>query len=582
NNYKYGGGYIALFKKLYKIKKQHKKEQKIYQQTIQVFPQLKYPNLETCSDYEQALKYKFHLSYMLGEVLIQTFQNLHKGSMFKLAKNIKKANKEFKIFKEIFNNFAKLSPNIIKIISKNKQAFLKELPRIQNILKIHQDYQPILDNIFHNFNYFIQKFNLIEEWLLSNDFNEKYKKENHPYPSLLDPKKLNDEKEKINYKNIPAELAWEINLPLPDNYEFVFLSAGVSGHAAMVKFLEDCNCRLFSKYSHRGNNIFGAYCDQYAFLNKKGFNILTFFEYGIVDYKLKSKFIGLFNSKKRVLFLVRDPIERLKSRINHIAPNKFAIYDFNLNSNVKEIVNVKKYYSKNGINDFPDINILENLLTFNFFCYKLLIDFFRKSHIFYIDMEEIKPAKAFDTMCVLADKFGFKRPVDKINFSHIVFDDTIGYFPMRLHVEDMIIIITTLLRAKQMRQSKEYINFTKEFFDKPLKYENLGIFLKPQEFGRLKQDSKLFDVTKRYLNNFIEALEERIDLEKAKLFKEKDVLNYLKENKELRVKLKNILDKELVHIKQHRPDIVASWKYYQEFEKMCKELDDGDIYEKDL
>ncbi|EAH5198850.1 DUF2972 domain-containing protein, partial [Campylobacter jejuni] len=561
-----GGGYIALFKKLYKIKKQHKKEQKIYQQTIQVFPQLKYPNLETCSDYEQALKYKFHLSYMLGEVLIQTFQNLHKGSMFKLAKNIKKANKEFKIFKEIFNNFAKLSPNIIKIISKNKQAFLKELPRIQNILKIHQDYQPILDNIFHNFNYFIQKFNLIEEWLLSNDFNEKYKKENHPYPSLLDPKKLNDEKEKINYKNIPAELAWEINLPLPDNYEFVFLSAGVSGHAAMVKFLEDCNCRLFSKYSHRGNNIFGAYCDQYAFLNKKGFNILTFFEYGIVDYKLKSKFIGLFNSKKRVLFLVRDPIERLKSRINHIAPNKFAIYDFNLNSNVKEIVNVKKYYSKNGINDFPDINILENLLTFNFFCYKLLIDFFRKSHIFYIDMEEIKPAKAFDTMCVLADKFGFKRPVDKINFSHIVFDDTIGYFPMRLHVEDMIIIITTLLKAKQMRQSKEYINFTKEFFDKPLKYENLGIFLKPQEFGRLKQDSKLFDVTKRYLNNFIEALEERIDLEKAKLFKEKDVLNYLKENKELRVKLKNILDKELVHIKQHRPDIVASWKYYQEFE----------------
>ncbi|HGK7352928.1 TPA: DUF2972 domain-containing protein, partial [Campylobacter jejuni] len=450
NNYKYGGGYIALFKKLYQINKQHKKEQKIYQQTIQVFPQLKYPNLETCSDYEQALKYKFHLSYMLGEVLIQTFQNLHKGSMFKLAKNIKKANKEFKIFREIFDQLKIHDIKIHKDFVGNKCLFLEKFPRMQNILKIHKYYQPILDNIFHNFNYFMQNFDLIEEWLLSNDFNEKYKKENHPYPSLLDPKKLNDEKEKINYKNIPAELAWEMNLPLPDNYKFVFLSAGVSGHAAMVKFLEDCNCRLFSKYSHRGNNIFGVYCDQYAFLNKKGFNILTFFEYGIVDYKLKSKFIGLFNSKKRVLFLVRDPIERLKSRINHIAPNKFAIYDFNLNSNVKEIVNVKKYYSKNGINDFPDINILENLLTFNFFCYKLLIDFFRKSHIFYIDMEEIKPTKAFDTMCVLADKFGFKRPVDKINFNHIVFDDTIGYFPMRLHVEDMIIIITTLLRVKQM------------------------------------------------------------------------------------------------------------------------------------
>ncbi|EAL4811231.1 hypothetical protein DPC70_08795, partial [Campylobacter jejuni] len=29
----------------------------------------------------------------------------------------------------------------------------------------------------------------------------------------------------------------------------------------------------------------------------------------------------------------------------------------------------------------------------------------------------------------------------------------------------------------------------------------------------------------------------------------------------------------LTTLKQHRPDIVASWKYYQEFEKMCKELD---------
>ncbi|EFR5254122.1 DUF2972 domain-containing protein, partial [Campylobacter jejuni] len=43
----------------------------------------------------------------------------------------------------------------------------------------------------------------------------------------------------------------------------------------------------------------------------------------------------------------------------------------------------------------------------------------------------------------------------------------------------------------------------------------------------------------------------------------------------------SILDIGLSHIKQHRPDIVASWKYYQEFEKMCKELDD-DIQKKDL
>ncbi|EDP4192541.1 DUF2972 domain-containing protein [Campylobacter jejuni] len=598
NNYKYGGGYIALFKKLYKIKKQHKKEQKIYQQTIQVFPQLKYPNLETCSDYEQALKYKFHLSYMLGEVLIQTFQNLHKGSMFKLAKNIKKANKEFKIFKEIFNNFAKLSPNIIKIISKNKQAFLKELPRIQNILKIHQDYQPILDNIFHNFNYFIQNFNLIEEWLLSNDFNEKYKKENHPYPSLLDPKKLNDENEKINYKNIPAELAWEMNLPLPDNYEFVYPLFGLSGGGALSSFFQKCGLNMH--YDFHRSFLKSYYLNYNLFKERYRNNILYYTEWGL-NTLYREKFLSLFLKKVIILFLVRDPISRLKTAVNHHTNNPDKdVRLFNLSSDFNKILNCKKY-GTSIVGKFANAPMIEYLnfwfFTDRWFLYNSLLSSIRNFEVFYIDMEEIKPAKAFDTMCDLANKFGFKKPTDKKFFEGVMNGDFLGILPFTLYIhskdidnvyslmksyenlsslkdnDGIHLQITSTNLIEFYKQSKEYINFTKEFFDKPLKYENLGIFLKPQEFERLKQDSKLFDVAKRYLNNFIEALEEKIDLEKAKLFKEKDVLNYLKENKELRVKLKNILDKELVHIKQHRPDIVASWKYYQEFEQMCKELD---------
>ncbi|HEB8073553.1 TPA: DUF2972 domain-containing protein, partial [Campylobacter jejuni] len=576
---------------LYKIKKQHKKEQKIYQQTIQVFPQLKYPNLETCSDYEQALKYKFHLSYMLGEVLIQTFQNLHKGSMFKLAKNIKKANKEFKIFKEIFNNFTKLSPNIIKIISKNKQAFLKELPRIQNILKIHQDYQPILDNIFHNFNYFIQNFNLIEEWLLSNDFNEKYKKENHPYPSLLDPKKLNDENEKINYKNIPAELAWEMNLPLPDNYEFVFLSGGLSGHAAMMSFFNVCGIGYLY---HHMDLMKNRYIDYYHFSRIENlYSIITYGQYSLTQGMNNiGKYLTLIN-KIPILFLVRDPISRLKTGVNHPILNPKSMKEICLNNDYSDVFKNKMYVGDIGKNFYysekPSMKYLPRWINEDTMYQTSLCLLFSNRDITYIDMEEIKPAKAFDTMCDLANKFGFKKPTDKKFFEGIMNGDLAGFIPINLFIDKKNLIynnkviykdndgihlqITSTNLIEFYKQSKEYINFTKEFFDKPLKYENLGIFLKPQEFERLKQDSKLFDVAKRYLNNFIEALEERIDLEKAKLFKEKDVLNYLKENKELRVKLKNILDKELVHIKQHRPDIVASWKYYQEFEKMCKELD---------
>ncbi|EAJ8405453.1 glycosyl transferase, partial [Campylobacter jejuni] len=116
NNYKYGGGYIALFKKLYKIKKQHKKEQKIYQQTIQIFPQLKYPSLETCPDYSESLRYKFHLSYMLGEVLIKADMNKFKDGYFFLFKNIEQTKKDYKIIKEILDLSKKFEENIYIIL----------------------------------------------------------------------------------------------------------------------------------------------------------------------------------------------------------------------------------------------------------------------------------------------------------------------------------------------------------------------------------------------------------------------------------------------------------------------------------
>ena len=64
------------------------------------------------------------------------------------------------------------------------------------------------------------------------------------------------------------------------------------------------------------------------------------------------------------------------------------------------------------------------------------------------------------------------------------------------------------------------------------------------------------------------------NIEDSKNRVEELVLNYLKENKEISNEFKRILDNEhLPFIKKHRPDIIASWRYYAEFEKMCEELD---------
>lgn len=89
----------------------------------------------------------------------------------------------------------------------------------------------------------------------------------------------------------------------------------------------------------------------------------------------------------------------------------------------------------------------------------------------------------------------------------------------------------------------------------------------------MQKNSRLFEKYINVISKYIEKLDGYIKNIKSTLISENQILNSLKSNKTLRTKIKLILDQELKYIKQHRPDIVASWKYYQEFEKMCEELD---------
>ncbi|EDH3667108.1 glycosyltransferase family 2 protein, partial [Campylobacter jejuni] len=71
----------------------YKQDQKIYHQKIKKDPTLKLPPLENYPDYQEALKYKEHLSYKLGKILLESFKTWHKGGLFKfpfLAKGVKK------------------------------------------------------------------------------------------------------------------------------------------------------------------------------------------------------------------------------------------------------------------------------------------------------------------------------------------------------------------------------------------------------------------------------------------------------------------------------------------------------------
>ncbi|EDP3286962.1 DUF2972 domain-containing protein [Campylobacter jejuni] len=566
-----GGGYITLFKKLYKIKKQHKKEQKIYQQTIQVFPQLKYPNLETCSDYEQALKYKFHLSYMLGEVLIKAYQTWYKGGGFKLKNNIKKVNKEFQIFREIFKEFDQINSSILEGLIDNKQLFFKEFSRIKNILKIHQDYKAILDNIFHNFNYFIQNFNLIEEWLLSDDFKERYKKENHPYPSLLDPKKLNDKNEKINYHNIPAELAWEMNLPLPDNYEFVWLGGHAMGCAALSLFFQRCNVNV--KWCGYLNG-FDRFVFNYHLLvsNSNSYNALQISEYRTFTNKFEEeKFFSSFSNKKKILISYKDPFAMIKTILNaNIVKSEYYIQDKKINASnitkdtIDTLQGYKRKYNKYNIKDFDPYLLQHQMLIQEF-----LLKYFKNSKKYFLDMNDIQPENAFITLEKLATYFNFTKPsiLDKQFYQEkksLATTFLLHYFPLILDFDEFEIEIN----AKELNYSKKD-DISDLFFKKKIYIDNHQIHFYINK--NLDFDKKLYIKIKKIILQLIYIIKKYINLNQPLC--EKDILHYLSLDKKYRDIYLKIINYNLTTLKQHRPDIVASWKYYQEFEKMCKELD---------
>ncbi|WP_417903850.1 DUF2972 domain-containing protein [Campylobacter sp. LH-2024] len=578
---KNGWGYLSLFKKLYNIKKQHKKEKQIYQETIKVFPTLKYPELKQCPDYNEALKCYFHLSYMLGEALMKADQAKFKSSYIYLNQYIKEAKDSYYFFKEF--NF---SNKVLKVVDDNKQLFLKEFPKIKNLLNIHKDYQPIIDNIFHNFDYVIKKINLIEEWLLSNDFNEKYKKENHPYPSLLDPKKLNDEKEEINYKTIPAELAWEMNLPLPDNYEMMWLWVACSGTMAMYTFFS---------FIQIGSQAFGwemeekVYKDSYNYLIENNINV------SIVPRMVmnNSKIYYLLQKKVSLLYICRDPISILRHAINHIGGKQnekitFKMKEINLNSNLKEVFPEIHYEYSNSSK--PSLKSLGRVIDNNelYFRSNRRINLLKKvaKDIICLDITSISGNEALKTFDFLSKQiFNIQDIQDYALFTKRInrHQGDLVVLPVKFHILvkniDIKITVTTknLIYFNSLEfidKQNNFIDITSEIFqNRTLLFDNIILLINQQEYEILKNNQKLYQKSKIYLNDYMDALEKHEIEIKKHLISEDQILQFLKENKELRIRLKEIIDEDLTYVRENHPEYISKWKYYQEFEKICKELD---------
>ncbi|WP_270982856.1 DUF2972 domain-containing protein [Campylobacter helveticus] len=247
---------------------------------------------------------------------------------------------------------------------------------------------------------------------------------------------------------------------------------------------------------------------------------------------------------------------------------------FHLNDNIDEVLDRKRFY-KGSL--YPTLNVLLSLVKLSKnvnFSYTSTAKICNKE-VYYIDASEVNPDKVMDSMRKYAKFFG--KDLDEERLKGLE-----GYLKEKkwnifAFVIPLILKIDSLQIKIVPKEQKENLkDYTKELINTSL--ENLKVFniialaMREEDFKALKEDEKLFNETKIYLNEFVKKLDNLRQKYVETYVKEKDVLEYLKTYKYEALTLKKVLDKEFTHIKENRPDIVASWKYYGEFERMCGEF----------
>ncbi|MGX2984874.1 DUF2972 domain-containing protein [Helicobacter sp. 23-1048] len=442
----------------------------------------------------------------------------------------------------------------------------------------------------------------IKAWVESSEFKEKYLDTNHPYPPLLNPTT-------IDYGTIDTDIAWEMNLPLPPKYDFIFFSNGSSASALGILFLEKSNVNHFIGYAPK--DIYRTYYDILKTTTAKQQKTCLFFWSASANTRLPDfnenpkQFLYSISKKVPMLLIVRDPIGRLRHHLNHLGGSGYEIKPlmkrFNLTCTNYENLFYKPTYV-NG-KSYPDFTTFERKKSLNWaisqsFILDSVLQHLKDtiSFIHCIEFNDLKPDKVIETLDNITNKLGLEQPKNTNIFLNRINRNCGGItqLPSILyaHPDDLThndkenlttlnknggfsFIITTpqCIDDKQ----KNFVDITNEI-QKDLIIDNskIVIIIDKQELDNIKQNNQLYNASITYLKNYIKTLKEYTSSINSRLINESQILDYLREHKNARIAIKQMLDTELNYIKTYHPDFIQKWKYYLEFEKMCAELDGTD------
>ncbi|ECV9715791.1 DUF2972 domain-containing protein [Campylobacter upsaliensis] len=370
---------------------------------------------------------------------------------------------------------------------------------------------------------------------------------------------------------------------LPQNYNFMLFAYGVSGHLALLNFLKFCG--LNEIFAIRSGTIMSYSEIKNKLISSTGKNFLT-----IAFYRPTKKFklANLFCDVP-IIITLRDPISRLKTAVNHgyLSYNNFTgDIKFELNINPNEALGTVSYDTETKeLAATPQISctkkIVDELMDFKYA--SNLTPFLggggNSRQVIYIDVEDLKAGKAFDTMQKLSKILHFNPPKeeDRAKFECKAWDDYRIFLPFIVFIDhkdfpqlkEKIIIVVTKEQELQANLKDAKNLFLNE---NDLCYKHIGIGIEQKHYELIKKDEYIKERLKSYFKEFVKALDEKANFRKQHALNENDVLEYFKNNATLALKLKALLDRELTHIKQTRPDIIEKWKHYAEFEKICEEF----------
>lgn len=179
----------------------------------------------------------------------------------------------------------------------------------------------------------------ILQWTQHKDFA---KFANSHFPPLLNPKC-------VDYHKIPCEIAWELNLPLPQRFQFVYWGSHGAGNTGLGVFLAKYGGHCF--YVTNSQCSKANYCTLYnqilhSKLPKGQFGYLALRNF--IDDKDSAKFHFLIYAKAAIN-LTRDPISMLRHYIKMRRYNDKTARKFSLGTNYTEIFpKLVGYTTKNG------------------------------------------------------------------------------------------------------------------------------------------------------------------------------------------------------------------------------------------